>query len=262
MGLFTNRATLLAGVCSRRYQCRRKVSQWHAGALPQCWGYLGTFFQCLGNLRQGGRGRRRPATSEAHDSGLCAVRAAFASNLLNLTLASPAVNRHQKSAKDVAEWTPDLNKCWFVARTLEVRRKDGLTIDRDEAEPVEAVLSQCDSTEMVVVECGTGAVPVTRPGSTSASHDDDVDGPIVVSHASPGDKNGAISARSRPNSPPASASRRSFRPTNRHFEADGQGAPAGFPNRSATTGDRGRQTGLGRSRTRRVRLCANTADCT
>ena len=143
MGLFTNRATLLAGVCSRRYQCRRKVSQWHAGALPLCWGHLGTFFQCLGNLRQGGRGRRRPATSEARDSGLCAasgsVRAAFASNLLNLTLASPAVNRHQKSAKDVAEWTPDLNKCWFAARTHEVRRKYGLTIDRTEAEAVEAV---------------------------------------------------------------------------------------------------------------------------
>ena len=69
------------------------------------------------------------------------------------------MNRHQKSAKDVAEWTPDLNKCWFVARTLEVRRKDGLTIDRDEAEPVEAVLSQCDSTEMVVVGSGACDAP-------------------------------------------------------------------------------------------------------
>ena len=62
------------------------------------------------------------ATSEAHDSGLCAappsVKAVFASDLLNLTLASPRVNRHSKGAKDVAEWTPALNACWFVARTL------------------------------------------------------------------------------------------------------------------------------------------------
>ena len=119
------------------------------------------------------------AASEAHDSGLCAasssVKAAFATDLLNLTLASPSVNRHQKSAKDVAEWTPDLNACWFVARTLEVRRKYGLTIDRDEAEAAEAVLSQRGATDIVVVECGMAAVPATRPASASASHDDDVD---------------------------------------------------------------------------------------
>ena len=97
------------------------------------------------------------ATSEAHDSGLCAAnaetKAAFATDLLNLTLASPSVNRHQKSAKDVAEWTPDLNACWFTARTLEVRRKYGLTIDRAEAEAVEDVLLGCEPTEMVVIDC-------------------------------------------------------------------------------------------------------------
>ena len=41
------------------------------------------------------------ATSEAHDSGLCAAHAAtkrrFAGDLLNLTLAASAVNRHKKS---------------------------------------------------------------------------------------------------------------------------------------------------------------------
>ena len=43
------------------------------------------------------------ARSEAHDSGLCtatkSTRSQFASDLLNLTLASPSVNRHQKVAK-------------------------------------------------------------------------------------------------------------------------------------------------------------------
>ena len=50
------------------------------------------------------------ATSEAHDSGLCAADAGtkrrFAWDLLNLTLAAPAVNRHQKSGKDAGEWMP------------------------------------------------------------------------------------------------------------------------------------------------------------
>ena len=57
------------------------------------------------------------ARSEAHDSGLCAAGPAtwseFASDLLNLTLASPSVNRHQKSDNDAAEWLPELNQCWY-----------------------------------------------------------------------------------------------------------------------------------------------------
>ena len=44
------------------------------------------------------------AASEAHDSGLCArdaaTKARFARDLRNLTLASPRLNRHQKSGKD------------------------------------------------------------------------------------------------------------------------------------------------------------------
>ena len=56
------------------------------------------------------------ARSEAHDSGLCAAspatKAIFASDLLNLTLASPRVNRHQKVDNDPVEWLPELNQCW------------------------------------------------------------------------------------------------------------------------------------------------------
>ena len=99
------------------------------------------------------------ARSEAHDSGMCAASAAtkraFARDLLNLTLASPSVNRFQKSDKDVAEWIPSLNACWFVARTLEVRRKYDLTIDRREADAAERVLLMCASTDMIVEDCDT-----------------------------------------------------------------------------------------------------------
>ena len=53
---------------------------------------------------------------EAHDSGLCAASAAtrvrFANDLLNLTLASPQVNR-QKSGKDAGVWMPKLDPKGF-----------------------------------------------------------------------------------------------------------------------------------------------------
>ena len=93
------------------------------------------------------------ARSEPHDSGLCAASAAtrkkFASDLLNLTLASPSVNRHQKSDKDIAEWLPDLNQCWYVDRTLQARQKYNLTINRREAEAAEQLLALCTTTDML-----------------------------------------------------------------------------------------------------------------
>ena len=99
--------------------------------------------------------------SEAHDSGLCsastATKARFARDVLNLTLASPRVNRYEKGAKDAAEWQPQRNACWFANRTLEVRRKYGLSIDRREAVAIERTLAGCVSTEMVVLECGLPA---------------------------------------------------------------------------------------------------------
>ena len=70
------------------------------------------------------------AASEAHDSGLCAadaaIKARFARDLRNLTLASPRLNRHEKSGHDAAEWAPARNRCWFAARVVEVRQATGL----------------------------------------------------------------------------------------------------------------------------------------
>ncbi len=104
------------------------------------------------------------ATSEAHDSGLCAAGAAtkrrFASDLLNLTLAAPAVNRHRKSGKDAGEWMLGMNRCWFAGRVVAVKRKYGLSVDAREARALEAVLSGCRSTEMVVAE---GQAQVAEP---------------------------------------------------------------------------------------------------
>ena len=87
------------------------------------------------------------ARSEAHDSGLCRADAttkrAFSRDLLNLTLASPRVNRNQKGAKDAAEWQPDANQCWFAQTVVAVRRAYRLTIDRREADALDGILAGC-----------------------------------------------------------------------------------------------------------------------
>lgn len=65
----------------------------------------------------------------------------FASDLDNLTLAAPALNRNQKGAKDAAEWLPDHNRCWFAARIEAMRLEYNLTIDRREAAALERLSS-------------------------------------------------------------------------------------------------------------------------
>ena len=69
------------------------------------------------------------ARFETHDSGLCAAsatpRRAFASDLPNITLASPQANRCGRSGKcgkDAAEWMSAINRCWFTARIAEALR--------------------------------------------------------------------------------------------------------------------------------------------
>ena len=111
------------------------------------------------------------ATSEAHDSGLCAADPAtkrrFASDLLNLTLSAPEVNRHQKRAKDAGEWLPRMNRCWFAARVVAVKRKYRLSVDRREARALEGVLARCTSTEMVMArEAAPTAAPTMAPRGT------------------------------------------------------------------------------------------------
>ena len=99
------------------------------------------------------------AVSEAHDSGLCAASAAvrrrFASDLDNLTLATPTLNRNEKGARDSAEWLPTHNRCWFAAAIVAVRKEYGLTIDRREAAALDRILAGCDSFELVTPEPST-----------------------------------------------------------------------------------------------------------
>ena len=134
------------------------------------------------------------AASEAHDSGLCArdaaTKARFARDLRNLTLASPRVNRHDKSGKDAAEWVPVRNSCWFAARVVEVRRAYVLTVDQREAEALERILSGCDTTDLEPIVCSvpspSGAAAASAPATGDdalALYDDNGNGRITCKEA-------------------------------------------------------------------------------
>ena len=134
------------------------------------------------------------AASEAHDSGLCAAdpttKARFARDLRNLTLASPKVNRYQKSGKDAADWVPDRNRCWFAGRVVEVKRAYRLTVDQREAAALEAILSSCESTALEPIVCEMPSAPGPSDASASADgpgalalYDDNGNGKITCAEA-------------------------------------------------------------------------------
>ena len=130
------------------------------------------------------------ARSEAHDSGLCAADAAtrrrFATDLLNLTLAGPRVNRYEKVDHDAAEWLPAQNRCWFAARVVAVRQRYGLTVDRREADALDEVLAGCASTELIVFARGAvpaSAAPAARAPAAIAAWDDDGNGRVSCAEA-------------------------------------------------------------------------------
>ena len=136
------------------------------------------------------------AVSEGHDSGLCAadssVRHRFASDLLNLTLAAPEVNRCSgggKCAYDAAEWLPPRNRCWFAARVVAVKFKYSLTVDRDEAAALQRVLSDCTSTDIIYTDQQANdstVSPGTGPNVISVAlrlYDDNGNGRITCAEA-------------------------------------------------------------------------------
>ena len=103
-----------------------------------------------------------------------AARKAFGRDLLNLTLASPSVNRYQKIAKDVAEWLPALNQCWYVNQVVRVKRKYNLTMDQAEASKAQRVLASCPK-PIVMQFTDQGAAPEPPPppcpSTCSQAHD-------------------------------------------------------------------------------------------
>lgn len=92
------------------------------------------------------------ARKEAHDSGMCLAtseeRYEFAHDLLNLTLATPSVNRTEKRDKDAGEWLPEHNRCWFVYTIIRVKQKYQLTIDKRERDAIQDVLNNCSANDI------------------------------------------------------------------------------------------------------------------
>ena len=99
------------------------------------------------------------------------------------------MNRSQKGGKDAAEWLPDLNQCWFASRVAEVRRRYTLTIDGREADVLQGILSNCTSTEMVVLErSAQAATPTPTPDGSGTIdalglYDDNGNGRITCAEA-------------------------------------------------------------------------------
>ena len=82
------------------------------------------------------------ALAEAHDSGIADDRRRdIASDLDNLTIADPTVNRSLKGAQDAAEWTPTHHGAWFAERVIQVKLEYGLTVDPAERNALEALLA-------------------------------------------------------------------------------------------------------------------------
>ena len=98
----------------------------------------------------------RVARHQAHVSGLCkrpkAERRRFAKDPLNITWATPRMNRVEKGDKDAAGWLPPKNRCHFAALVAQVKCLWGLSVDEAEAEALEGVLSGCARVKFQCVE--------------------------------------------------------------------------------------------------------------
>ena len=92
------------------------------------------------------------ALSEAYDSGLRpSLFREFAKDLDNLTIATPSVNRNQKSDKDAAEWSPTHNRGWFAGRVVAVKQKYRMSVNPAERVSL-AVMLAADTSRTVA--CG------------------------------------------------------------------------------------------------------------
>ena len=94
--------------------------------------------------------------SEAHDSGLCSAstktKRKFASDLRNLTLADPVINRREKRGYDASEWMPRYNRCWYAYKVIEIKKLYNLSIDPKELSVLKKTISKCRSMAMVFLK--------------------------------------------------------------------------------------------------------------
>ena len=119
------------------------------------------------------------ALAEAHDSRIADdQRRNIASDLDNLTIADPTVNRSQKSDRDAADWTPDRHGRWFAERVIAVKLEYGLSVDPAERDALEGLLAG-GGAELSCVAADTMSPTVTISSDVTAP----VNGPFPITVA-------------------------------------------------------------------------------
>ena len=119
--------------------------------LPKSGGQVYTPYSCkLFDIRADGTAatdiEHIVALAEAYDSGLGESQfRAFAGDLVNLTIADPTVNRHEKSDRDAAEWRPSRNTGWFAAKVVAVKKKYSLSVNPAERDALASMLASDSS---------------------------------------------------------------------------------------------------------------------
>ena len=126
------------------------------------------------------------ALAEAHDSGIAdGQRRDIASDLDNLTIADPTVNRSEKSDRDAGEWMPARHGGWFAERVIAVKLEYGLSVDPRERDALAALLAagqaelncvDADTTAPTVTIGTTASAPVNRPFPISITFSEVVTG--------------------------------------------------------------------------------------
>ncbi|MDE0357248.1 MAG: hypothetical protein OXN92_05845 [Gammaproteobacteria bacterium] len=119
--------------------------------LPKSGGQVYTPYTCkLFDIRADGTAatdiEHIVALAEAYDSGLRESQfRTFAGDLVNLTIADPTVNRHEKSDRDAAEWRPPRNTGWFAAKVVAVKQKYALSVNPAERDALSSMLASDSS---------------------------------------------------------------------------------------------------------------------
>ena len=126
------------------------------------------------------------ALAEAHDSRIAdGRRRDIASDLDNLTIADPTVNRSEKSDRDAAEWMPARHGAWFAERVIAVKLEYGLSVDPAERDALAALLAvggaelnclDADTTAPTVTISTTASAPVNGPFSITVTFSESVTG--------------------------------------------------------------------------------------
>ena len=79
------------------------------------------------------------------------IQKEFKKDTLNLVLATPSLNRHQKSDKDAADWTPEIRQCEFAGTIINVKNKYKLTVDKKEKNVLENLIQKhCENKEILI----------------------------------------------------------------------------------------------------------------